>query len=94
MIKDYDSLKNVLDRALHQAAEGKGKDRHAAVGPSFDEQPMQLISRLLRSPDGLRYQAIKKIQESSRRDKEAAIKELLGAINYCAGAIIFLENED
>lgn len=89
---DYKTLSDVLERAYQQAAHGKGKERHANNLP-FDRQPMQTISQLVGSADGLRYQAIKKIQEAGRMDKDAAVKELLGAINYIAGVIIYIESE-
>lgn len=88
----YESLANVLQRAYCQAANGKGAERHACHRP-FTEQPMQTISELLQSPVGLLYQAMKKIQESQRLDKDAGVRELLGAINYLAGAVIFLEDD-
>lgn len=87
---DYHSLTGVLARAYEQAAKGKGAVRHADGRP-FTEQPMQTISELLGTHEGLLYQAMKKIQESNRLEKDPAIRELLGAINYLAGAIIFLE---
>lgn len=89
----YEALADVLIRAYTQAAKGKGAERHA-TDKAFHEQPMQSISELLGSHTGLTYQAMKKIQESQRMDKEAAVRELLGAINYCAGAIIYLERND
>lgn len=89
-VPGYESLANVLQRAYGQAAIGKGAERHACDRP-FSEQPMQSISELLGTADGLLYQAMKKIQESKRLDKDAATRELLGAINYIAGAIIFSE---
>lgn len=88
----YESLANILERAYGQAAHGKGAERHACQRP-FTEQPMQTISELLQSPVGLLYQAMKKIQESQRLDKDAGVRELLGAINYIAGAIIFMETD-
>ena len=88
----YESLARVLQRAYNQAAQGKGAERHACNRP-FTEQPMQSISELLGSETGLLYQAMKKIQESQRMDQDAAIRELLGAINYIAGAIIFKEGK-
>lgn len=87
---NYHALTNVLARAYEQAAKGKGAERHADGRP-FTEQPMQTISELLGTHEGLLYQAMKKIQESNRLEKDPAIRELLGAINYLAGAIIFLE---
>lgn len=89
-IPGYESLSNVLQRAYAQAALGKGAERHAGARP-FSEQPMQSISDLLGSHDGLLYQAMKKVQESKRLDKDAGVRELLGAINYLAGAVIFIE---
>lgn len=86
----YASLREVLDRAYQQASEGKGKERHGGELP-FEDQPMQILSEMLGSDKGLLFQAMKKIVESQRLDKEAAIEELLGAINYLAGAIIYKE---
>ena len=85
----YESLQAVLDDAFAQAAHGKGKERHAC-DRAFEAQPMQQISNLLQSNDGMAYQAIKKIQEAQRMDKAAAERELLGAIIYVAGMVIRL----
>jgi hypothetical protein len=87
---DYSALKEVLDRAYAQAAEGKGDERHAA-GRDFADQPIQRIAELLSDPVGYgqSYQAVKKIQESARMDRvERRTLERLGAIVYLAGAII------
>lgn len=89
-VPGYESLADVLKRAYDQAAIGKGAQRHA-TGLPFHEQPMQTISQLVGSNDGLLYQAMKKIQESQRMDRDAAVRELLGAIVYVAGAIIYEE---
>lgn len=89
----YDSLDSILKRAYDQAAHGKGAERHACGRP-FEEQPMQTISALLGTHNGLLYQAMKKIQESNRLDRDAAVRELLGAINYIAGAIIYIEKQE
>ena len=89
----YESLITVLNMALEQAAAGKGKERHAR-GQPFEDQPMQRISQLLDSAEGMRYQIMKKTQESARMEKDAAIRELLGAINYAAGTVIFLQNKE
>ena len=85
----YDALADVLARAFEQAASGKGAQRHGQ-GQAFDEQPMQTIAQLV-GVGGPLYQAIKKAQESMRMPPDAAVRELLGAINYLAGAVIFLE---
>mgnify|MGYP005857087689 CR=1 FL=1 len=85
---DYQSLRSVLCDAYEQAASGKGKERHGN-GLPFEQQPMQTISGLLDSDRGMYFQAIKKIQEASRMDGEARDRELLGAINYVCGVIVF-----
>lgn len=87
-VPGYEMLRNVLEQAYDQAARGKGKERHANNLP-FHEQPMQMIAR----QTGLGFitgQAMKKIGESHGMDKDAAVRELLGAIVYAAGAVIFL----
>ncbi len=89
-LEGYRCLSDVLARAFDQAAEGKGAQRHAN-GNAFDEQPMATINTMLGSVDGFLYQAIKKAVESKRLPKDRAVAELLGAINYLAGAVIALE---
>lgn len=88
----YASLYSVLKDALHQAAAGKGKERHANDDP-FERQSICEITR----KHGLAFatgQAAKKLEESHRllqlRGAEAAINEILGAINYAAAAVIVL----
>ena len=89
---NYLRLKTVLDAAFDQAAHGKGQSRHS-TGQDFADQPMQAISRLIGSHHGLIYQAMKKAQESTRMESGPAISELLGAIVYLAGAVIYLEDD-
>ena len=88
----YADLAEVLDAALMQAASGKGAERHAGDRP-FATQPMQEITRMV----GIGFplgQAMKKSQEAgtmaSRGQTDAARRELLGAINYLAGAVLAL----
>ncbi len=89
-IDGYESLASVLIRAYDQAAKGKGAERHAQ-GLSFDEQPMQQLIRLYGVGFAL-GQAAKKAQEAQRLPTvERQVAELLGAINYLAGAVIALE---
>ncbi len=88
----YSSLADVLNRAFDQAARGKGAQRHAQ-GQAFNRQPMQDLIRL----HGVGFatgQASKKAQESHRLPRSHAVAELLGAINYLAGAIIAIEAGD
>lgn len=88
----YASLRRVLALALEQASSGKGAQRHA-MGLPFDCQPMLEIGRMV----GVGFclgQAMKKAQESSRMQPDAAKRELLGAINYLAGAYLLLEENE
>lgn len=86
---DYECLAAVLNRAYLQAAYGKGAERHGQQLP-FDRQPMQQLITLYGQGFAL-GQAAKKAQESQRLPPDAAVRELLGAINYLAGAVIHLE---
>jgi len=88
----YEPLAGVLREAHDQAAIGKGKERHANAKP-FTEQPILAIGRMC----GLGYhtgQIQKKVQEAgsmhARGHNDAAIAELLGAINYSAAAILLI----
>ena len=85
----YETLLNVLRRAFLQAAHGKGNERHAQDLP-FDQQPMQRLIEMYGVGFAL-GQAAKKSQESQRLPHERAVAELLGAINYLAGAVIAME---
>ena len=89
-VEPYAPLRRVLDLALDQASKGKGAERHGQ-GQPFDEQPMMEISRMIGGPAGCFYQAMKKTQEASRMEPEAAKREILGAINYLAGAYLLLD---
>lgn len=89
----YVPLYSILIRALAQAQSGKGSERHGQ-GLPFEEQPIVVIPRLQNSDIGLMYQAIKKLQESQRMDTGAAVKERLGAINYIAASIMWLEERE
>ena len=85
----YESLANVLARAYQQAAHGKGRVRHAS-GEPFHEQVM-MVGASAFGVGGLLFQAFKKSEESQRLPRAQAVHELLGAINYLAGAVIALE---
>ena len=93
---DYGPLRSVLDMALNQAAFQKGAERHAN-GKPFTDQPMMEIGRMagLGFPVG---QAMKKGQEAigmvARGQRDAAERELLGAINYLAGAVLLIREQN
>ncbi len=88
----YETLAVVLERAFYQAARGKGAERHAQAMP-FEDQPMQKLIDLYGVGFAL-GQAGKKAQESQRLPHHRAVAELLGAINYLAGAIIGMERRE
>lgn len=94
----YKKLAEVLQEALDQAQSGKGKERHATDN-AYEDQLMCATQRLLKDHPcgGLAYQVIKKTVESGRllktKGKEAAQKELQGAINYLGGMHIIYEEE-
>lgn len=95
-VSGYLELERVLCAAYEQASAGKGKERHAA-GDEFNAQPILTIGRLLKSADGEAYQVIKKTREAlmmhRRGNTDAAIRELLGAINYLAAVAILVSEE-
>ena len=86
----YESLFDVLQRAHDQAAKGKGKDRHVQKDEPFDEQIMQIGAKKF-GVGSLLFQAFKKSEEAQRLPTDRAVAELLGAINYLAGAVIRIE---
>lgn len=90
----YEQLVEVFTAAHDQAAYGKGKERHANDLP-FHEQRMQTISDLVGSPDGMVYQVTKKMTEGLQFDNpQKREHELLGAINYLAGIVIWLRRHE
>lgn len=89
----YETLAAVLQEAFDQAATGKGAERHANALP-FHEQPMQQIARR-RGLGFLLGQVDKKTEEAQgmleRGERAAWRREILGAINYLAGALIYTD---
>lgn len=92
----YASLERTLADALDQAANGKGKERHAADN-AFEDQVICAVQRLLMGhPFGYQAgQAIKKTVEAGRLfnigKPDAAKAEALGAINYLAAMDIMVD---
>jgi len=88
-VTGYEMLVAVLQDAHDQAAVGKGDERHAN-GLPFHEQRMQQISTQLDSDKGMAFQVSKKMTEGLQFDDHARREaELLGAINYLAGIVIY-----
>ncbi len=88
----YEALAAVLAEALDQAAAGKGRERHAQGETPFDRQPICEIARMV-GPGFNVGQAMKKGQEAMRLPPGRDVAELLGAINYFAGAVIVLREQ-
>lgn len=87
--KGYEKLVAVFQAAHDQAAHGKGKDRHANNLP-FHKQRMQTISQTIGSEYGMVFQVTKKMTEGLQfADHAKREAELLGAINYLAGIVIY-----
>lgn len=85
---NYKELHRILGEAYFQSSDGKGSERHAQ-GENFDSQPIMWIEEYF--PSFQLGQAVKKMHESQRMDKAAAMNELRGAIVYIAARIRFLE---
>ena len=88
-MNEYKTLKRIQEEAFKQASEGKGKDRHANDLP-FEKQPMMTITRAV----GVGFplgQAMKKIQESMGLPYPRNKAELLGAINYISGGVLYYD---
>jgi hypothetical protein len=88
----FGPLRHQLVRAYKFAAEGKGQERHGA-GRSWNDQPIITLSRT-HGPGFPMGQAAKKIEEATRLDAKAAVRELLGAIGYLAAAVQVIEEEE
>ncbi len=85
----YAELRRVYELSFDHAASGKGHVRHSTGDKPFEEQVSCWIER-----EGFGYasgQAVKKLHESLRLPPEQAISEILGAMNFCAIAILGIE---
>jgi hypothetical protein len=86
MTTGYDMMRQAFCDAYDQSAKGKGRERHGS-GKDFLEQPIFKLADLY-GEGFLLGQAAKKMQEAQRMTPETKDKELLGALVYCAAAII------
>lgn len=89
----YAPLRAILDAAFDQAANGKGRERHA-TNNAWADQPIGTIGRMV-GPGFNAGQAIKKLTEAlgmlERGEREAAIREVHGAIVYAASVVMLIE---
>jgi hypothetical protein len=88
MNDQYKSLHVTLTDCFDQAANGKGKERHAD-DQAFEDQPIMWIEKNFKSFQ--LGQAVKKVHESQSLEKDAAIRELRGAVVYICAKIISLQ---
>jgi hypothetical protein len=88
ILPGYESLAAVLDEALDQAQYGKGRERHASDGEAFEDQQIVQLGEWMDNGGFAVGQVCKKALESIRLDDDAAIRNLLGAINYAAAEVI------
>lgn len=91
---EYSELARVLDDAIAQAQDGKGRERHAGDGEAFEDQQIVQLGEWLDSTAFAVGQACKKAIESLRLPPDRARAELLGAINYLAAAVIQSERRE
>lgn len=89
----YGTLASVLDEALGHAQNGKGRERHSSGEPFVDQPIVQLGEWMDGSTVFAIGQACKKSLESTRLPHDPARRELLGAINYLAAAILILDRK-
>jgi len=92
VLPGYESLHEVLVEALDQAQNGKGRDRHAVDNEPFEQQKICELTRRV-GVGGPLFQACKKAIEAQRLGGERGVRELLGAINYLAAAVIVMREE-
>lgn len=92
----YAPLAAVLQEAYDQAARGKGRDRHDNGEPFVDQRAMSIGRKV--GPGFPLGQSLKKTEEAAtmigKGQPDAAIRELLGAINYAASAIMLIREQN
>ena len=97
---DRHPLESVFADVLDQVTTGKGSERHGETeggrGLTFSEQPIMTITRYVGNGSPL-GQAMKKLSEvpalMKHKGRDAAYKEILGAIAYAAAAALYLKED-
>ena len=97
---DRHPLESVFADVLDQVTTGKGSERHGETeggrGLTFSEQPIMTITRYVGNGYPL-GQAMKKLSEvpalMKHKGRDAAYKEILGAIAYAAAAALYLKED-
>lgn len=97
---DRHPLESVFADVLDQVTKGKGSERHGETeggrGLTFSDQPIMTITRYVGNGYPL-GQAMKKLSEvpalMKHKGRDAAYKEILGAIAYAAAAALYLKED-
>lgn len=98
--EEHHPLESVFADVLDQVTKGKGSERHGETecgrGLTFSEQPIMTITRYVGNGYPL-GQAMKKLSEvpalMKHKGRDAAYKEILGAIAYAAAAALYIKDE-
>lgn len=98
--RDAHPLEFVFADVLDQVTKGKGSERHGETeggrGLTFSEQPIMTITRYVGNGYPL-GQAMKKLSEvpalMKHKGRDAAYKEILGAIAYAAAAALYIKED-
>lgn len=93
-------LESIFADVLAQVTDGKGVERHGKTEDgkdlTFSEQPIMTITRYVGNGYPL-GQAMKKLSEvpalMKHKGRDAAYKEILGAIAYAAAAALYIKDE-
>lgn len=93
-------LESIFADVLAQVTDGKGSERHGKTEDgkdlTFSEQPLMVITRYVGNGYPL-GQAMKKLSEVpgllKSKGRDAAYKEILGAIAYAAAAALYIKEE-
>ena len=97
---DRHPLESVFFDVLDQVTKGKGSERHGETEGgrwlTFSDQPIMTITRYVGNGYPL-GQAMKKLSEvpalMKHKGRDAAYKEILGAIAYAAAAALYLKED-
>lgn len=97
---DRHPIESVFADVLDQVTKGKGFERHGETDGgrwlTFSEQPIMTITRYVGNGYPL-GQAMKKLSEvpalMKHKGRDAAYKEILGAIAYAAAAALYLKED-
>ena len=98
--EEHHPLKSVFADVLDQVTKGKGSERHGETEGgrwlTFSDQPIMTITRYVGNGYPL-GQAMKKLSEvpalMKHKGRDAAYKEILGAIAYAAAAALYLKED-